>query len=607
MTGALPYRPAIDGLRALAVVPVILFHAGWTPFGGGFVGVDVFFVISGYLITTIVLQDLRTGSFGLLAFYERRARRLLPALFLVLGVSSCFAYAWMIPYNLESFGKSLLTTSVFAHNILLIRQSGYWAPVAEFNPLLHTWSLGIEAQYYLVVPLVMVAAWWSDPRRLWPILFGLAAASLGAASWADLHGRVPGFYLLPTRLWEFMLGSFASGWLHRHRDVGSGSSGPAQILSAAGFLLILLAVLVFDARGAGSGAATLVSTIGAVLVIVFARDGTAVARILSSRVMVATGSMSYSLYLWHVPVLAFARIYSAEPPSSALLAVLLLATVPVAFLSWRFVELPFRSGIVGRRVVVWMSILGTSVFLCFGSFLVWARGVPARLYPDVRGFDERHIAYNERAFAFRKDAFAALDGLKVLVTGNSFARDFVNVTVETFALDRVEIVYRDEVADCIASWTGPSLETLLAGADVIVFANRYVHEGCVEADVAFARRHGKRLFYIGPKHFGWNLNWIARLDGDGRRDRFNPLPPDTVRQESEAVRVIPPANYISLLAAIARGDRVPVTDGDGKLLSQDGTHLTPYGARVIGARAVWGSPYGLLLRRDGGDRGAGGR
>ena len=153
------YRREIDGLRALAVIPVILFHAGFQAFGGGFVGVDVFFVISGYLITSIILQDLQKNRFSLLRFYERRARRILPALFLVMVISCIFAYAWMLPDELKSFGQSLLATALFSNNLLLAITASYWSLPSEFKPLLHTWSLGVEEQYYVLFPLFMVLGW----------------------------------------------------------------------------------------------------------------------------------------------------------------------------------------------------------------------------------------------------------------------------------------------------------------------------------------------------------------------------------------------------------------------------------------------------------------
>ena len=150
------YRPEIDGLRALAVIPVVLFHAGFKVFGGGYVGVDVFFVISGYLITSIILNELESGTFSLIHFYERRARRILPALFLIMFMSSIFGYAWMMPDEFKSFGQSLLATAFFSNNFLLAITSGYWDLASEFKPPLHTWSLGVEEQYYVLFPLLMI-------------------------------------------------------------------------------------------------------------------------------------------------------------------------------------------------------------------------------------------------------------------------------------------------------------------------------------------------------------------------------------------------------------------------------------------------------------------
>jgi peptidoglycan/LPS O-acetylase OafA/YrhL len=197
----------------MAVVPVILFHAGFSAFNGGFVGVDVFFVISGYLITSIILADLEAGKFSLMRFYERSARRILPNLLFVMGVTTPFAYAWMMPDEFKNFGQSLLATATFSNNLLLASTTDYWDLAAEFKPLLHTWSLGVEEQYYVIFPLLMILYWAYFVSRVFLVLGGRFLVGLFVAVWGVAKDPTMAFYMLPTRAWEILLGAFASACL----------------------------------------------------------------------------------------------------------------------------------------------------------------------------------------------------------------------------------------------------------------------------------------------------------------------------------------------------------------------------------------------------------
>jgi peptidoglycan/LPS O-acetylase OafA/YrhL len=207
------YRREIDGLRALAVIPVILFHAGFQTFSGGFVGVDVFFVISGYLITSIILTGLEQNNFSIINFYERRARRILPALFFIMLI--CIPISWflLLPYHLLEFSRSLIATTFFSSNILFWSESGYFANAAAEKPLLHTWSLAVEEQYYFLFPLFLMIFWKFGKRWILAFLGILFIASLALAEWAAYTKPAAAFYLLPTRGWEFLIGSFTAFYL----------------------------------------------------------------------------------------------------------------------------------------------------------------------------------------------------------------------------------------------------------------------------------------------------------------------------------------------------------------------------------------------------------
>jgi peptidoglycan/LPS O-acetylase OafA/YrhL len=291
------YRREIDGLRALAIIPVILFHAGFQSFSGGFVGVDVFFVISGYLITRIILAELREGKFSIINFYERRARRILPALFLIMFLCLLFAWLWLPPDNMRGFSKSLIAVSMFASNLLFWKESGYFDTAAGLKPLLHTWSLAIEEQYYVLFPLFLVFTWKLGKNWVLTILTAIFMLSLGTAQWSSSAKPIAAFYLLPTRGWELLVGAFVGFY-----EFTPSRSKFADIGSWLGLTLILYAILTFDNRTPFPSFYTLIPAVGTALIILFTNDKTAVGKILNHKVFVGIGLISYSLYLWHHPL-----------------------------------------------------------------------------------------------------------------------------------------------------------------------------------------------------------------------------------------------------------------------------------------------------------------
>ncbi|MDF1719968.1 MAG: acyltransferase family protein [Minwuia sp.] len=335
------YRPEIDGLRALAVVPVILFHAGFGVFSGGYVGVDVFFVISGYLITAIIVAESNKGQFSLLRFYQRRIRRILPALLFV--VICCIPVAWLVllPGDMRNFAQSVFTVATFSSNILFWNESGYFDTAAELKPLLHTWSLAVEEQFYVFFPLLFLA-FWKRWKSLFPLIFGLLFVfSLLLAQWGAHNQPIAAFYLLPARGWELLIGAFAALYL-QNRQIGT----PAAVnnaLSFVGLSLILFSIFAFDAHTPFPGFYALVPTCGTVLIILFALEGTLVHRLLTVRVIVGIGLISYSAYLWHQPVLAFYRNYYWNGHDTFLILLAIFLTFLLAYLTWKFVELPTRN------------------------------------------------------------------------------------------------------------------------------------------------------------------------------------------------------------------------------------------------------------------------
>ncbi len=374
------YRREIDGLRALAVVPVVLFHAGFQAFGGGFVGVDIFFVISGYLITSIIVAERQSGHFSMAGFYERRARRILPALLLVMACCIPFAWAFMAPQDMRSFSQSLVAVSLFASNVLFFLTSGYFDTAAELKPLLHTWSLAVEEQYYLLFPGVLLLAWRFGPLRIMAGLGAVLVVSLVAAQWALPMQPSGAFYLLPTRIWELLLGALLAFYL---ADAAYPRPGPriAEMGAATGLALIAAAVLLLDEKTPFPGLWALLPTLGTALVILCAGPSNRVGKLLGLRAVVGVGLISYSAYLWHQPLFAFARYASNRPPDALWMGLLAASAFVLAYASWRWVERPFRSRQqIRTRVLVLTAGAGTAAMVVFGTLGHFTNGFAARFH-----------------------------------------------------------------------------------------------------------------------------------------------------------------------------------------------------------------------------------
>ena len=368
------YRREIDGLRALAVLSVIFFHLGFQVFSGGFVGVDIFFVISGYLITSIIVAEKTSEGFSLINFYERRARRILPALFVVLLACLPLALLWMFPPELKSFSESLMAVPTFISNIYFWRTSGYFASAAELKPLLHTWSLAVEEQFYIFFPLFLMLTWRLRERWILTILGLVAGASLALSQWTSYAFPVAGFFVLPTRAWELLAGAFIALYFSRQRS-GSDNRTSKRALhefgSGIGLLLIGWGVFGFDKHTPFPSLYALVPVLGASLIIVFAGPQTIVGQLLGSKGLVGVGLISYSAYLWHQPLIAFAYLRMLdELPSQVFLAGLIAINLLLAYLTWRYVETPFRNKqLVTRRHVFLGGALGSLFFIGLGLLI----------------------------------------------------------------------------------------------------------------------------------------------------------------------------------------------------------------------------------------------
>lgn len=356
------YRSEIDGLRALAVLPVIFFHAGFEFFSGGFVGVDIFFVISGYLITTILISDIENKSFSIVNFYERRARRILPALFFVMIFCIPFAWMWMRPGQLQDFYQSLMAVSLFLSNISFWQESDYFAASAELKPLLHTWSLAVEEQYYILFPIFLTLVWRFGKNRVFWVIFIMGFISLLLSEWGWRNAPSANFYLLPTRAWELFAGSLTAFIIQkegvRHNNT----------LATLGLAAILFSIFFYDESIPFPSLYSLLPVLGVMLLILYANNKTFVAKILSLKPFVGIGLISYSAYLWHQPLIAFTKIRIHEP-SQTILFISCILSIVLAYFTWQVVERPFRGKkpyLNKKYQLLTFSIISLSCFFIFG-------------------------------------------------------------------------------------------------------------------------------------------------------------------------------------------------------------------------------------------------
>jgi peptidoglycan/LPS O-acetylase OafA/YrhL len=407
----LTYRPEIDGLRAIAVGAVILYHTkisilGYQIFKGGFVGVDIFFVISGYLITSIILKELvTTGSFSFKYFYERRVRRILPALLFVMLVSLPFAWIYLLPLSFVDFSKSILYSLGFSSNFYFWYSGQiYGGPDALLKPFLHTWSLSVEEQYYILFPIVLLTTFKYFKKYLIHILILGLVISLGLADWGSRNHSSLNFYILPTRAWELLAGSILA-YFEITRGKRSGNKTLNLILPSIGLLLIGHSILLFNDHMFHPSFYTLSPIIGVCLVIWFSNKDVLITKVLSTKFFVGIGLISYSLYLWHYPAFAFARII--EFTQGSLFKKLLLVTIILALsiFSYFFVERPARNKKNKFKVVLILILIFVLVIVNIN--IVQKDGYKNRLPEKLQKI------YTEKPWNFLKDSFGGICHSKV--------------------------------------------------------------------------------------------------------------------------------------------------------------------------------------------------
>jgi peptidoglycan/LPS O-acetylase OafA/YrhL len=609
------YRAEIDGLRALAVVPVVLFHADLKLFSGGFVGVDVFFVISGYLITSLILNDQAGGKFSIVNFYERRARRILPALFTVILASVPFALLWLPPKDLVDFAQSMVAAATFSSNILFWKESGYFETASELKPLLHTWSLAVEEQFYIFFPLLLAALASMKRKVIRTVIVVILLSSFALAQWGSMNLPTATFYLLPTRAWELMLGALVALYLTWNGPVrGNG------LLGMFGIALILAAILLYDKTTPFPGAYALAPTVGTCLVILFVTEGTPAFRILSNRIVVGFGLISYSLYLWHFPLLVFARHQALIEESIVLKLLLCALAVIIAYASWYFVERPFRDrSRLSRRKIFGYSLAVSLLIMSTGVAGHLSSGLTARMSPSRQAvFDTMvHSPKRESCHAnaenytapFQACVYHKVNG-SWAVFGDSHAVELAYALAEALA-ERDDGLKHYSFSDCgprfgfptggdaCAAWTQDALSQIVEDPKIVNVVVTYAILARVEQELRDDYWQSYidilELLVAGGKQVTlvlqapWLNSPISRLVFRGRLDEdaheVYGLSREGWRQRTQfiterfeqipkAVTVIDPSDLF------CAGDRC-LAVRDGKALYFDDHHMSLHGARLV--------------------------
>jgi peptidoglycan/LPS O-acetylase OafA/YrhL len=390
------YRKEVDGLRAIAVMSVIFFHLGLS-FPGGFVGVDIFLVISGYLITSLIFPQIQNGTFQYFRFLERRARRLAPALLVVVFTSMLLAWIFLLPIQLQEFGRSVRSVLGLYSNLFFYGNSGYFDAAAAKQPLLHIWSLSLEEQFYLIFPVASIIVYKLFRTKFisWLIFSFVLASGLSFLMniWGINNAPNAIYYLLPFRVWEFLIGSIVAVSLEQRKDHNTAKYG--SFLALVGLLIIAISFFYLDERVPFPGFAALMPVLGTALVLLYIKEGTSIYSGLSHPILVHIGLLSYPLYLWHQPLLVYGREIEIDFTEAVPAVSLILSTFILSGITYKFIELPVRSSKVLPKWKFLIFVISVCAFLIAVTFQIESRdGFPSR-YDNRYGGEVGHIEFHE--------------------------------------------------------------------------------------------------------------------------------------------------------------------------------------------------------------------
>jgi peptidoglycan/LPS O-acetylase OafA/YrhL len=611
------YRRDIDGLRAFAVALVIAFHAGFTAISGGFIGVDIFFVISGYLITSIIWTQLSQGKFSFGYFYIRRIRRILPALFFIVASTLPLSWLLLLPHELESFLKSVIATLFFVSNIFFWNEVGYFDITADLKPLLHTWSLSVEEQFYLIYPLIISLAWGLSKKTaiiflIVAAIFSFLSSLITFTSPQFLHRITEpsaSFFLLTGRLWELLLGGgLAIFMIENKSKLLLMKQSVKEVFGLLGILVIILASFFYLKDASFTWAHILLGALGASLIIIFCDQNTLVGRFLSGKVLSGLGLLSYSAYLWHQPIFALYRVYSIETPSTNVMLFLCFLIIPISYLSWRFIEIPFRNDSIGNsRFFKTISIVGLIIISV--SFSLLYRNDTDRYASSelevVGDFALRNAYVWEKKNQLNLSSF--IDGHsaeKVLIIGDSYSGDLINAVIEVNNSNNLSISSAAISPTCLSvfvSYLSTDIDVknyldcgdwirdrklllLLEEANFVIIAGNWQMENLnslVKVYKALNKKFGRKTTIVGVKGFSKNTRVLQSIP-QNERAAYKISPKEGLAEINRLIKAEINEDFFDLINILCPAKKCPAFTANLQIISYDQGHLTKAGAHEVG-------------------------
>ncbi len=632
------YRADIDGLRAIAIMSVLFFHVGFSAFSGGYVGVDIFFVISGFLITRLIKEDLsQNHSFNFTRFYTKRARRLFPALFFTLAVCSFFAYYLFSPQLLERFSAALMSTVGSVSNIYFWTESGYFDANSHLKPLLHTWSLSVEEQFYFIWPFLLVFLLVKLPKLFVPltILFiGLVSLVLNEVFIVEKSAI---FFLTPFRIFEFSIGALVV-WLVQYQPK---SNTVLEVVFAIGLVMVLIPVFYFTKATEFPSINALLPVVGAALLI-YAGTAKFGGKILNNPVAVGLGLISYSLYLVHWPIIVFYEYYKFDKLAVIEQWLIIAVSLIIAYFMYRFIEQPFRykrtlvKGVSATKVaLIYISL--SLLIAVFAGFIWVNNGLPSRLQSPESPVLKKQLMQDQKFFdnyvlqagTYRNkfsDDLGDSHKLKVLIIGDSQGKDFINIVTSSNISKKLNLAFertrsfcqsiygvdfkkikkhipKSRLEKCQKYQSSLNSSTAVHEANVIVFAGSWNYWGAYALAEAVKNVRAvnalAKIVVIGPKTQGVNgiefANRFHMLSQEERLKKYRALSSNNYRLIENKLKETPLIDsYISMydiLCGENERNLCMVLEPNGGMIMYDNNHLTPNGARffydALSKRGVW--------------------
>lgn len=583
------YRLEIDGLRAIAVISVIIFHLGYLP--NGYLGVDVFFVISGFLITSIIYKEILNGDFSVLSFYKRRIRRIIPLLLFISFIALLLGVIFMLPDDLIGLSKSIIASNLFSNNILLYKTSSdYWEASMDFKPLMHTWSLGVEEQFYLIYPLIFIFV---NNKRILTILISLI--TILSFSLFLFYGNTNAkFYLLPYRFFELSLGGLFALFYFDKREVNYN----LKFIYNISFVLLILLIFIPYKK---NDIALFLCILSSGIIITFSNyfSTTLISKkILSNKYLTYIGKISFSLYMWHQIVFSFVRYVLLFEITLIWSLFLFIITLLLSVLTYNFIEKPFRKTIFSFKKVLYFIFILFFVNIIGSIYLLSVEGIfkdfqifgqyKDDFKPSIEKLYNKKLMtgsmqnYNENINHYNKP-FSPSTKVKVLIIGDSFARDIANILLESSIANQISISYintrtlikdndyakRVEKAD----WVFLSFSNFFSKEDLKEFVTEY---NCPIEN--------EKIYYFGTKNFGYSMglpyNNIRFKNSIDYKNYYIKIREGYAEQDEIAEKEWG-NRYVSLLKPIISKDREHVNcfDDKGRLISHDSAHLSKFGAQ----------------------------